>query len=112
MREWSAMLEQELGGWPEVTSRPMFGMVGFYRRGRIFAALPRTRALNTPHSVIFRFEPMPPRLARRAQRDLRVDAERKTPGAKWYSFELNSTEELREALWWMNQAYEAAKRSK
>jgi hypothetical protein len=112
MREWSAMLEQELSGWPDVTSRPMFGMIGFYRRGRIFAALPRTRALNTPNSVIFRFEPMPQRLARRAQRDLRVDAEREARESKWYSFKLNSPDELREALWWMNQAYEAAKSRK
>src|SRR5258708_17367197 len=59
MRQWSAMLEQDLREWPRVTSLPMFGLIGFYRDGVIFAALPRTRALVTPHSFIVKVYPMP-----------------------------------------------------
>lgn len=109
MKQWSTLLEQELGGWPGVTSRPMFGLVGFYRRGVIFAALPRTRALSTSNSIIFRFDPMPPQLLRRAKKDPRIAWERKAPGARWYSFELNSADELSDVLWWLNQAYEKAR---
>ncbi len=109
MKQLSALLEHELGGWPDVTSRPMFGLVGFYRSGVIFAALPRTRALSTPSSIIFRFDPIPPQLLRRAKKDRRINSQRKMPGAKWYSFELNSADELRDVLWWLNQAYEKAR---
>ena len=109
MQQWSAMLEQDLSGWPRVTSRPMFGLIGFYRDGVIFAALPRTRALSTPNSFIVKFNPMPPELLRRARKDRRMDSERESPGARWYSFELNSADDLRDALWWLNRAYEAAK---
>jgi hypothetical protein len=109
MRQWSAMLGQELSGWPGVTSRPMFGLAGFYRDGVIFAGLPCTRALNTANSIIFKFDPMPPGLLRRATQDPRIDSERAGPGAQWYSFELSSANDLRAALWWLNRAYEKAK---
>jgi hypothetical protein len=109
MKQWSAMLGQELSTWPHVKSRPMFGFLGYYRRAKIFAALPATRGIKTPHSLIFKINPMPPDLLRRATEDPRVDTDSELPGAKWYSFEVNSAEDLRDALWWLNQAYERAK---
>jgi hypothetical protein len=105
MKQWSAMMERELSAWPGVQSRPMFGFIGFYRDDKIFAGLPRTRALNTPNSIILKFDPMPPNLWKRAQEDSRIDSEKEAPGARWYSFEINSASELRDALWWLNQAY-------
>jgi len=105
MKQWSAMLKTELIGWPQVTSRPMFGMSGIYRRKKIFAALPVTRGFDTPSSIIFRFDPMPTDLNQRALEEPRI-----TPGTRWFSFEIQSTEDLRDALWWLNQAYEAAKK--
>jgi len=108
MKVWSALLGQELNGWPQVTSRPMFGLLGFYRRKRIFAALPVTRGVNTPNSLMFRIQPMPADLLARAQKEPRIDTERHLPGAKWFSFELHSAADLRAALWWLNQAYERA----
>lgn len=110
MKQWSAMLEQELSTWPGVKWRPMFGFMGFYRQNRIFAGLPRTRALNTPNSIILKFDPMPATLVSRAQKDSRIDFEKEAPGARWYSFELNSAEDLRDALWWLNQAYLRARK--
>jgi hypothetical protein len=109
MKQWAAMLGKELGGWPQVTSRPMFGMLGFYRRKKIFAALPVSRAIGTPNSLIFRFNPMPPDLKQRALREPRIATDGKAPGARWFSFEIHSAADLRDALWWLNQAYERTK---
>jgi hypothetical protein len=104
MKEWSGMLKTEISGWPHVSSRPMFGMMGLYRRKKIFAALPVTRGFDTPNSVIFRFDPVPADLNQRALKERRI-----TPGKRWFSFEIHSTEDLRDALWWLNHAYERAK---
>jgi hypothetical protein len=105
MKLWSAMMKTELLGWPQVTSKPMFGMAGMYRRKKIFAGLPVTRGFNTPSSIIFRFDPMPADLNQRALKEPRI-----TPGTRWFSLEVRSAEDLRDALWWLNQAYEAAKK--
>jgi hypothetical protein len=104
MKQWSALLKAEVSGWPQVSSRPMFGMHGVYRRKRIFAALPATRAIGTPNSVAFRLNPVPRDLAERALKEPRV-----TAGMRWHTFEVHSTEDLRDALWWLNQAYERTK---
>jgi len=86
----------------------MFGMVGIYRRKQIFAALPATRALVTPNSIIFRMKPMPLALIERAEQEPRIISHGR-PGAKWFAFEIGSAEDLRDALWWLGQAYERAK---
>jgi hypothetical protein len=109
MKQWSAMLGQELSTWPQVKSRPMFGLLAFYRRAKIFAGLPVTRGLKASNSIIFKIQPIPPDLLRRATDDPHVDTEGGIPGAKWFSFELSSAEDLRDALWWLSQAYERAK---
>ena len=105
MKQWSAMLKAELIGWPEVSSEPMFGMAGMYRRKKIFAALPVTRGFDTPSSILFRFDPIPADLNQRALKESRI-----TPGTRWFSFEVQSAQDLRDALWWLNQAYEAVKK--
>ena len=104
MKQWSAMLKTEVSGWPQMSSKPMFGMMGLYRRKKIFGGLPVTRGFDTPNSVIFRFDPMPQDLLERALKDSRI-----TPGKRWFSFEVGSTSDLRDALWWLNQAYERTK---
>jgi hypothetical protein len=109
MKQWSAMLAGELRQWPNVSSRAMFGFECFYRRKKVFAALPATRGVGTPNTLMFRMKPMPPELLERATKDTRIDLEGRTPGAKWYLFELRSSEDLRDTLWWLNQAYERAK---
>jgi len=107
MKQWSAMLQHELGGWPDVSSRPMFGFLSLYRKRTIFAALPHTRGVGTPNSFMFRFASMPADLQQKARRAPQMRLDERSPGAKWYVFELNSADDLREALWWLNQAYEA-----
>jgi hypothetical protein len=109
MKQWSAILEEELRGWPGVSSRPMFGFMGIYRDNTIFAGLPRSRAMVTPNSIIFKFDPMPAELSKRAHEDPRIDFERGAPGERWFSFALSSADDLRDALWWLDQAYRKAK---
>ena len=55
MKQWSAMLKTEVTGWPQLSTKPMFGMMGLYRGKKIFGGLPVTRGFDTPNSVIFRF---------------------------------------------------------
>ena len=109
MRQWAAMLEQELKGWRQISSKPMFGMMGIYRRKKIFAALPVSRGLTSSNSIIFRFVPFPQELLERAKKEPRIGTGRTLQTAKWISFELNVEADLRDALWWLNQAYERAK---
>jgi hypothetical protein len=104
MKQWSAMLKTEVSGWPQISTKPMFGMMGLYRRKKIFGGLPVTRGFDTPNSVIFRFDPMPQDLEERALKDPRI-----APGKRWFSFNVRSAEDLRDALWWLNQAYERTK---
>ena len=108
MKQWSAMLGNELSAWPKVTTRPMFGLRGCYRGKKIFAALPVTRGIRDPNSFIFRIQPMPPELLERAKKERRIDTENRAPGAKWLLFKLSSASDLRDALWWLNQAYDHA----
>ena len=108
MKEWSALLQSELNAWPAITTRSMFGFLFFYRRGAVFAALPRTKGFDSPSSLVFKFDPMPPRLTKRATADQRMDASTKVTSKGWFSFKLSSDADLRDALFWLNQAYEAA----
>ena len=87
----------------------MFGLVSFYLNGVIFAALPRTRTLRTPDSFILKFDPMPPALLRRARKDPRIISGSQKSDVQWYSFHLDSVDDMRDAVWWLSRAYEAAK---
>jgi hypothetical protein len=99
MQRWSAVLEAELASWPRVTSRPMFGLVGYYRERRIFAAIPRTRAANTPFSLLIKLpDAKHPRVVRGGG-----------PGAAWVTFAMDSESDLAEALRLLGHAYEKAR---
>ncbi len=107
MKEWSAMLAAELNSWPGITTRSMFGFLFYYRRGKVFAALPQTRGFSGPSSLIFKFNSMPPALLKGAQRDLRMDTNTRVPGKGWFTFEFGSESDVRDGLSWLNHAYEA-----
>jgi len=109
MKQWSALLASEMNSWPGITTKSMFGLLSFYRKGKIFAALPRTRGFTSPSSLIVKFNSMPPALLKRAHADPRMDTSTRVPGSGWFSFELNSDADVRDALWWLNQSYECAK---
>lgn len=103
VQAWAGMLGAELATWPRVRAKPMFGLVSFYRGKKIFAALPRTRALTSPHSIIFKFH-TESAATRKARRELQA-----YPAAKWLSFELRAPEDVGKALDWLDLAYRSAK---
>ena len=98
MQRWSAELHEEVSDWPDVTSRPMFGLAGFYRAGAIFAALPRTRAVDTPSSILLKLPGV-------RHRSLRAGG---GPGGQWVTFELTSAGDVEAALRWLARAYTKA----
>jgi hypothetical protein len=98
MQRWSALLEAEVATWPGVTTRPMFGLAGHYRDGRIFAAIPRTRAVETPFSLLIKLPDA---------REARL-AQGRGPGAGWVTFALESDADIGEALRHLGRAYEQA----
>lgn len=103
MRQWSDLLLREILAWRNVSSRPMFGMTAVYRGNAIFGVLPRTRAMDTPYSVSFKILLRNPSLKKRLEADLRILPS--TRDAKWISFELQSGEDLPDAICWFAQAY-------
>jgi hypothetical protein len=109
MKEWSALLKQELEKLPKVTAKPMFGMLCYYRGAKVFGALPVTRSIGSANSFMFKIKPMPPNLLDRAEIDSRISANENLKARKWYIFELNSENDLHDALWWLQEAYEKAK---
>ena len=111
MKAWSAALGAEVTEWPRVTTRILFGFTALYRRDKIFAVLPRTRAMETPNSLAFKFDPVTGQLRARLERDERVGTTT-MQAARWFTFELSTDADLHDALDWLGRAYEAAGRRK
>ena len=110
MKELSAMLEKEISDWPGVSRRPMFGYQGLYRDGQIFAALPRSRAMKSPTSIMIKFASASPAVLESVKKDSRVDPVSGMSGAGWFFFELDDASATKGALGWLGRAYEAAKK--
>jgi hypothetical protein len=108
MKQWSALLGAELEGWPGVTTKPMFGFVSFYRGREIFAALPKTRAMNSANAILFKLRRASPRDLAKLRRDPRAQVSGKGM-AGWQSLEVGSTADLKHALGWLDRAYGAAR---
>ena len=96
MQRWCELLRQELLAWPEVSAKPLFGMTGFYHGQNIFAAIPRTKAPSTARSILIKLPGMSDKRLKPAS----------GPGAAWVGFELESSEDINEALLWLERAYE------
>jgi hypothetical protein len=109
MKYLCAMLGEEVRTWPGVTSKAMFGMLGYYRGGAVFAALPVTRAIGSANGIIFKLKAMSEAQTDRASRDLRLGTGTNMKAQRWHSFEIHSEDDLRDALWWLGQAYESAR---
>ncbi|MCU1305839.1 MAG: hypothetical protein JWN45_534 [Acidobacteriaceae bacterium] len=105
MKQWASLIATEISGWPSVTVKSMFGMTTFYRNRVIFGAVPSTRALGSPNSVMFKLSTPTPELNARLDADPRVQTGK--PNHKWYPFEVASPKDLRDALTWFSEAYEA-----
>jgi len=111
MKAWSAALAGEVATWPRATTRSFFGFTALYRKDKIFAMLPRTRAMGTPNTLAFKFEALTPRLYAQLEGDPRVGTT-EMRAARWQTFELHSDSDLRDALHWLARAYDAAGKSK
>jgi hypothetical protein len=111
MKAWSAMLAGEVASWPAVTTKPMFGLTAVYRNGTIFAVLPKTRGMESGNSLAFKIPETSPRMRKRLQGDRRVQ-ETEMQKARWFVFEMGSDGDLRVALGWLSEAYEAAGKRK
>jgi len=48
-------------------------------------------------------------LLKKARADSRMDTNTRVPGKGWFSFEVASESDLRDALSWLDHAYRAAK---
>lgn len=107
MKAWSAALAAEVEDWPGASARIFFGFTALYRGDAMFAALPLTRLLATPTSLIFKFHGSPPSLLRRLEADGRIAPFQKDK-ARWFTFDLSSGSDLHAALAWLGLAYEAA----
>jgi hypothetical protein len=111
VKAWCAALTNEAGRWPQVVCRSFFGLTGIYRGKVMFAVLPRTRGLEAPNEIAFRFDAPSPRTRARLAADHRIrSAEIKK--TRWFSFELSSAGDLHDALDWLGRAYGAAGRKK
>jgi len=86
MKEWSALLKQELEKLPKVIAKPMFGMLCYYRGAKVFGALPVTRSIGSANSFMFKIKPMPPNLLDRAEKGLAHLRERKFESSEMVHF--------------------------
>jgi hypothetical protein len=93
MRRMCVMLGEEMLRWPDVRTKPMFGMRAFYRGRIVFAIIPDKRAFENADSIMYKI----------------ANAAGKSEGKKWTLFKLESEEELGAALEVLNKAYGKAK---
>lgn len=111
MKAWSAALASEVCGWPNVTARSFFGFNALYRGERMFGALPRTRGMLTPNSLVLKLETATPAVRARLAKDSRASS-MQMQKARWFTFELSSDTDLHDALDWLGRAYDAAGKRK
>jgi hypothetical protein len=107
MKAWAAALAAETATWPQVRSCVFFGFTALYRGDKIFALLPRTRALEPRNSIAFKLESAGPRIMACARRDSRIGFT-EMHKARWFTFALSAKADLRDVLEWLLRAYEAA----
>ena len=103
----AAALVVETATWPQVQSRVFFGFTALYRGDKIFALLPRSRALEPPNSIAFKLESAGPRIVARARRDSRI-GHTEMQKTRWFTFALSAEGDLRDVLEGLLRAYEAA----
>ena len=111
MKAWSAALSSDIAGWPHVSARSFFGFTALYREDKMFAALPRTRAMGTPNALVFKIVETSASVRAKLEKDSRV-GDMEMQKARWFTFELASDRDLHDALDWIGLAYDAAGKHK
>ena len=111
MKAWSAALVAEVSDWPQVSARSFFGFSALYRKDRMFAAVPRTRALETANSMAFKLESPSRAVKARLDKTTRPWSAQ-LDKARWFAFEMSTDADLHEAIDWLGRAYESAGKKK
>src|ERR1035441_828334 len=104
MKAWSAALEDEVGGSPQVSTRGFSGFTALYRKEKIFALLPRTRGMGTANALAFKLIDSIPADPRGLAGDFR-NVSSQMQKARWFTFELSSDADLHDALDGLGRAY-------
>src|ERR1700691_1716849 len=87
MRRTFALLAGELGTWPGVSTKLMFGFRAIYREGVVFAMLPDKRSVEVADAIAYK------------------------EGGEWKAFEVKGEDGIRGALAVLERAYSTALRS-
>lgn len=117
-RAWAEALRQELEAWPGVTLRNAFGMTMAYRKGVVFAALPRTRALFEDDAILLKFNreartltariAAEPRFAQGTMEQRHANKKPGGEGRRWRIFLMRDGRDLHAAIEWLAEAHRAA----
>jgi hypothetical protein len=108
MKAWAAALGEELGTWPGVGTRAMFGLTALYRGKQIFAVLPRTKGIGAANSLAFKLPKAGARVRARLSADSRISTT-VMQATRWFVFEVSSDRDLNDALDWLGKAYDATR---
>ena len=118
MRGWAEALRREVESWRGVTLKSAFGMIMVYRKGVVFAALPRTRALFEDDAILLKFNRETPRLSSRIAAEPRFMAgtmeqrhqnKRKGgEGRRWRIFLMRADADVHIAIEWLSEAHRLA----
>jgi len=115
MKEYSARLAEEVGTWPHVSLRPMFGFFGVYRKEKIFGVIPKTRTMDEGNAIWYKVWPAKTTRPKPGSKHARATARREemedmtVTGPNWKSFVVGSPADLHGAIEVLARAYESAK---
>jgi hypothetical protein len=117
-RVWAEALAREVESWPGVALKHAFGMTMLYRKGVVFGALPRTRALFEDDAILLKFNRQPAGLADRMADDPRFapgsmeqrhgNKKKGGEGRRWRIFLMRSEGDLQPAIQWLAEAHRVA----
>ncbi len=121
IRNWAQALAREVETWPGTTLKNAFGMTLVYRRGVVFAALPKTRALYEEDAILLKFMGEPADLTARIEAEKRFAAgtmeqrrsgkgKRGGEGRRWRIFLMREDADVHAAIEWLAEAYRVARR--
>jgi hypothetical protein len=118
MRNWARALSLEVETWPGTTLKSAFGMTLVYRKGVVYAALPKSRALYEEDAILLKFMSEPAVLAARIEAEKRFAAgtmarrgssKRKSgEGRRWRIFLMREDGDVHAAIEWLAEAYRVA----
>jgi hypothetical protein len=122
IRNWAQVLSREVETWPGTALKSAFGMTLVYRKGVVFAALPKTRALHEEDAILLKFMRESAHLAARIEAEKRFAAgtmkqkrtqkgKRGGEGRRWRIFLMRENADVHAAIEWLAEAYRMARKA-